>query len=162
MSALGNFITRQIERERAAGKDTTAASMAKRMKLKPSQLSRLINKPHPGCNRSTLENMCIGISDDKHVRAELEAAYLSDQRVGDFADLIEIAVRGRSARVKEKNEGYGTVTYQSLSNEAKRAQLDDQTTKALVQVIRAAAESARFQRSVRDLADIAKHDILGK
>lgn len=157
MSALGNFVTKQIEVQGITAKD-----LAARMKMKPGQLSRLINKPHAGCNRSTLEKMLIGISKEKGVRAELLAAYLSDQRVGDSADLIEIAVRGRSGRVKEAGKGYGAISYQSLCDEATRADLDPQTTKAMIQIIRAAAESSRFQRSVRDLADIAQHDILGK
>jgi len=159
MAFLGNYIASVIAAERKAGKDTTAASMAARMGIRHSMMSRFLNDPKPrGVHHETLERMCRGISDDPIVRAGLRIAYLKDQiGTGRDATLVRIGL-DREPRTSERD--VGADAYAAFAQVAERVGLDAQTVAALAKIIEASAYSIRFRRCVRDLADIARQDIL--
>src|SRR6266446_1698867 len=160
MAFFGNYIASIIAAERKAGKDTTAASMAARMGIRHSMMSRFLNDPKPrGVHPKTLEKMCQGISDDPIVRAGLRIAYLKDHvGTGRDADLIRIGL-DREPRTGEKAAADHKDSH-LLTQVAECAGLDAHTVAAIASIIKASAQSVRFRRCVRDLADIAKDDIL--
>jgi hypothetical protein len=163
MAHFGNYIASIIKAERNAGKDTTATSMAARMGIRGSMMSRFLNDPQArGVNPKTLEKMCRGISDDPAIRAGLRIAYLKDQiGTGRDVDLIRIDL-ARAARTTEIDEPpAGEVDYDSLRRASVGVRLDVRSLGAIEKIIRATARSHRFRRCVRDLGDIAEQDILG-
>jgi hypothetical protein len=159
MAFFGNYIASIISAEQKAGKDTTAASMAARMGIRHSMMSRFLNDPKPrGVHPHTLEKMCRGISEDPIVRAGLRIAYLKDHvGTGRDADFVRISL-DRATRLDESLESLSG--YDSLRATAERERLDAQTVSAIQTIIEASARSVRFRRCMRDLADIAKEDIL--
>jgi hypothetical protein len=160
MAFFGNYIASIISDEQKAGKETTAASMAARMCIRHSMMSRFLNDPKPrGVHPRTLEKMCRGISDDPIVRAGLRIAYLKDHLgTGRDADLVRIHL-DRAPRAADAKAGEPD-GYDLLRAAAERVHLDAHTVGAVVKIIEASAHSVRFRRCVRDLADIAKEDIL--
>lgn len=166
MAYFGNYIAAAIKAEQDAGLDTTPASMAGRMKIRGSMISRFLNDPEPkSVHRKTLDRMVRGISKDPIVRAGLRIAYLRDQMgSGDDVDLIEISMKKSGPRAGS-HDGAPRIReeepiYSRLAKVAAKVALDSRTTKAIETILRACAKSQRFRRSVRDLADIAEHDIL--
>jgi hypothetical protein len=156
---LGNYLTTLVEVERKAGLGTTATSLADRMAVPRPLISRLMNSAAPiGMNRETIERMVNRISKDPSVKAGLLIAYLKDQLVGDAADSVQIkAARATDEPPCEYGRG---PNYDRLAKVAAALALNHGTLRAIEQLIRGCAKSKRFCRSVRDLADVAEHDIL--
>jgi hypothetical protein len=161
MGYFGNFIASAIHAEQKAGKDTTAASMAARMGIRHSMMSRFINDPEPrGVNPRTLEKMCRGISDAPIVRAGLRIAYLKDRvGTGKDADLVRIDLV-RAGPAREGNVARAFLDYSALGKIAARLRLNEPTLSALAKIIKASARSQCFRRYVRNLSEIADHHIL--
>lgn len=160
MAHFGNYIASVISADKHAGKDTTPASMAARMGIRHSMMSRFINdtKPH-SVHPKTLERMCRGISNDPVVRAGLRIAYLKDQvGSGEDAQLIRIDL-DRAARSRERDEHPIGLDYSMLSRTAYDFKLGDRTLRAIAKIIEASSRSHHFRRCVHDLGDIAEHDM---
>jgi hypothetical protein len=160
MAHLGNYIAGVIADERAKGKDTTPASMAARMGIKPSMMSRFLNDPRPrGVHLKTLEKMVRGISYDPFVRAGLRAALLKDLvGLGEDAKLVEIRLRSTIANDKEghyhKRTSALTPDYTTLSKTAQRVALDARSLKAINKLIEQCATSKKFRRFLIDLLSL--------
>jgi DNA-binding Xre family transcriptional regulator len=161
MGYFGNFIASVIDTEQKAGKETTAASMAARMGMRPSMMSRFLNDPkRHGVHPKTLEKMCKGIGDDPSVRAQLRIAYLKDQvGTGEDAGLVRIDVI-RARRITQGNAERPFLDYRGLGTLAARLGLNESTLCALSKIIKASARSNRFRRYVRNLSEIADHHVL--
>lgn len=157
MSRFGNFIRGIIDKERKAGRETTARSLAERCGIGASMMSRFLNTPHPSCNRSTLEKIVNRISDDPAIRSSLLAAYLEDQKVTSVAELVSV-IANSPVRMIEASGTYGR-PYERLRKSAERNALDAPMSSAIEKIIEGCAKSARFRRCVRDLAEIAAKDL---
>jgi hypothetical protein len=166
MSRLGNYVTAQIEREKAAGKPTTAKSMAHRMGIKGSMLSRFQNDPNRGLHPKTLAKMVRGISDDPEIQAGLLAAFLEDQLAAgatltpEVSQLVFVQLSKRATRTTEEPDRRYGGQYERLSKVAAAAALDTRSLRAIETIIAGCRDSVPFRRSVRDLADIAERHVL--
>lgn len=156
MAYFGNYIKSIIEAEIRGGKETTAASMAERMGIKSSMMSRFINATKPiGCNPETLRKMISGIGEDRETKDGLLTAFIKDQLLlaGEEASGLELILR-KTTRAREEPGDY------SLARTATECALDSRSINAIKTIIRACSKSKRFRRSVLDLCEIAEHDIL--
>lgn len=143
MSKFGNYIAEFIDQanESGQGEEITAASLAARMGIKQSMMSRFIHGNATRCNPRTLKKMCEGISPEASVQAGLLAAYLEDQKIGPAKEMVHIEIRNGSHPSKDEKDWMEDLPKQVLAD-----------MKQIAQKI----NNAALRRNLHNLAELAR------
>lgn len=151
MSAMGNYLADLIARRKSDRPGYNAAALADELGILPSMITRYLQGER--CKLATFERISRAINGEDAEQAELLRAFLLDQRAGPARDLVEIHTKDSTARVAETSND-------SIDRIVESLNLDLRTRNALQYIVRGCAKSTRFRRSVQDIADIARFDIL--
>lgn len=158
MSAIGNFLTTELDRTSVTGID-----LAARMGIDRTQFSRLLNGRVTSCNVETLAKMVQGVSEEPGVRAAFLQAYFRDQCLTRYKPWVSVDPEGPSSLLREEPARYSAPRTPdpeaALLAELRALHLPHKVLEALMDIARFIPGRHKFRVVIEDLGNFARGEL---